>query len=407
MHACRFVRLFLAPLIALVSLPCLAGPFQAGTLVVQRLGDGSATLSNAAAPIAILEVTTAGSLAQTITLSTSGSDAQAGSGSANSEGLINTYYSGTLGYLSVPGYNAVPGTASVGSSGTIARINATLDGQGTIASRVFPTGTASPYYTNNFRSSIATSGSTFYAAGAGASIGGSWYFDGTQFGQVGIVPTSMRDLGIYNGQLYFSSNSTTGGTFIGINSLGTGLPTTSGQSATLQINTSTSGTNAGSPFGFVMFSTGSQGAGVLDLAYIADDRATTGGGLQKWVLNSGTWSNAWSLLVGSTSNALAATTTTNFGGLRGLAGTWDATTGATLYATTASGTENNSLISIVDAGSTPTTYTQLLSSGTKYIFRGVDFSPVPVPEPSTLALAGLGLVAAYASHRWRRHRSTT
>jgi hypothetical protein len=400
-----------ATLMALVSRPAPAQspqPFQPGSLVVQRLGDGTAVLSNAAAQISILEVTTAGSLTQTITLATTGSDAETGSGSAGSEGLLNTYFSGTVGFLSVPGYNAAVGTTSVGSATTVARINSTLDGSGAIVGRtVLASGTGTPFYTNNFRSSIATSGTTFYGFGAGSGVGGCWYVSGTQATQVAIVPTSMRNGEIYNGQLFFSSNSTTGGTFVGINSLGTGLPTASA-TASLVINTSTSGTGTGaSPYGFVMFSTGSQGAGVLDLAYIADDRAVTGGGLQKWTLSGTTWSNAWSLLVSGTSNGLAATTTTNFGGLRGLAGTWDATTGATLYATTASGTQNNSLISIVDTGfSTPTSYTALLSSGTNYIFRGVDFSPVPVPEPSTLALAGLGLVAAYASYR-RRRRSTT
>jgi len=46
-----------------------------------------------------------------------------------------------------------------------------------------------------------------------------------------------------------------------------------------------------------MFDTDANGS--LDLAYIADDRDSAGGGLQKWTFNGTLWSRSWSLLVGA------------------------------------------------------------------------------------------------------------
>ena len=408
--ALKFARLIFLSLAAVASAAVLASaaPFTEGTVVVERIGDGSTGLTNASFPIAILEVTTSGSVAQTISLATSGSNQQTDSGSATSNGYLNTYFSGTVGYVSVPGLNLGTGTTS--AAGTNTKVNSTLDASGSVINRtLFPTGgpPASPFSGNNFRSSIALSGSTFYAAGTASgspNTGGVWYYDGSAFTQVSstastVSVTNIRNVEIYNNQLYFSSSS---GTFLGISALGSGLPTTGPLLPSLTINMG----SGASPYAFVMFSTGSQGAGVLDLAYIADDRSATGGGLQKWTFNGASWSNSWSLLVGASgTSTLSSTTSTGFAGLRGLTGTWDAVTGATLYATTAAETNNNRLISILDSGITPTSYTTLASAGTNYVFRGVDVSPVaPVPEPSALVLAAVGGVAAIAVG-WRRRVS--
>jgi hypothetical protein len=155
--------------------------------------------------------------------------------------------------------------------------------------------------------------------------------------------------------------------------------------------------NAGagaSTYGFVMFDTNNDST--LDLAYLADDRTAAGGGLQKWTFNGSAWSNSWALLVNA-SNSLSATAGTGFAGLRGLTGSFSSGT-ATLFATTTE-TSNNRLISIVDAGSTPTTATGLASAGTNNVFRGVDI--VTVPEPTSLASLGCA-AALYAMHRRRR-----
>ena len=328
----------LASIATVVAPAAHAAPFSSGSLVVERVGDGTAALSSAATQISVLEVTKAGSLTQTITFPTSGSDQQSDSGSATSDGYLNTYG----GFVSVPGYNAAAGTASVASSNN--KVNSLLGTSGTVVTRtLFPTnGTASapysPFSGNNYRSSIATSGSTFYGVGTSSgapNTGGAWYFNG-DFMQVSSTatgqPTNLRVVDIFNNQLYATSAASTG---YGIWAIGSGLPTASGQTSTLLFNSTITGT--GSPYGFTMFSTGGQGAGVLDLAYIADDRTTAGGGLQKWTLSGTTWSNSWSLFVSGTptgSNTLQSGTAINFAGLRGLAGTYDSVLGASLYATT-------------------------------------------------------------------------
>lgn len=349
----------------------LLAAFTAGNLVVSRVGDGSTTLGSAATNVAIQEfATTGGSAVQTISLPGSGADQVTDSGSATSNGYINT----RLGNLGIPGYNSATGTGSVAGSNT--KVGTVYGSDGNRASRnVFPTGgpaatPPSPFSGNNFRSMIPTSSSTFYASGTSSgtpSTGGVWYYDGSNFTQVSSTATgqltNIRNVEIYGGQLYVSSSS---GTFVGISSVGTGLPVTTGQSATLQINLGT-----GSPYGFVMFDTDNDGT--LDRAYIADDRNVAGAGLQKWTLSSGTWSNSWSLLVNA-SNSLSATAGTGYAGLRGLTGTFINGT-ATLFATTTE-TSNNRLISISDTGSTtPTTASSIATAGTNYVFRGVDLAP--------------------------------
>jgi hypothetical protein len=401
---------FTAGIAALVSITTVvspaahADPFSSGSLVVERIGNGTTALSSTATQISVLEVTTAGSLTQTITFPTSGSDQQSDSGSATSNGYLNTYG----GFVSVPGYNAALGTASV--AGSNAKVNSLLGTSGTVVTRtLFPTGgpsgtPPSPFSGNNYRSSIATSGSTFYGVGTSSgspTTGGAWYFDGSAFTQVSstaatVSVTNLRTVEIYNNQLYFASSS---GTFLGVSSLGTGLPTSGPALPTLQIN---AGAGA-STYGFVMFSTGSQGAGVLDLAYLADDRTVAGGGIQKYSYNGTAWSNSWSLLVGASgTSTLQSGTGVGFAGIRGLAGTYDSVLGASLYATTTE-TSNNRLISIFDSGSTtPSTYTTLQSAGTNFVFRGVDLSPVAVPEPSTYAIAAVATLGMAGLIRRRR-----
>ena len=390
--------------------PAHAAGFSSGSLVVEMVGTGTATLTSAATQISILEVTTAGSLTQTIILPSGTSDPQTDSGSASSDGYLNTYG----GFVSVPGYNAALNTASVASSN--AKVNSLFDATGSVATRTLfpvggPSGTTpgtpagvSPFSGNNYRSSIATSGSTFYGVGTSSgspSTGGAWYFNGSAFTQVSSTatgqPTNLRVVEIYNNQLYATSAASTG---YGIWSIGSGLPTTAGTGtvATMAINTGTGGA-----YGFAMFSTGSQGAGVLDLAYIADDRAVAGGGLGKWTYNGTSWSNSWSLLVGASgTSTLQSGTGVGFAGIRGLAGTYDSVLGASLYATTTE-TSNNRLISIFDTGTTtPSTYTTLQSSGSNFAFRGVDFSPVAVPEPSTFAIAAVATLGMAGLIRRRR-----
>ena len=410
---------FTAGFAALASIATLVAPaapahaagFSSGSLVVERIGDGSTTLSNASAAISVLEVTTSGSLSQTITLPSSGTTPQTDSGSASSNGYLNTYFSGGVGYVSVPGLNLATGTVS--AAGLNVKVNSTLDATGNVINRtLFPTGgptgtPPSPFSGNNYRSSIATSGSTFYATGhsSGSPVtGGAWYFDGTAFTQVSSTATgqvtNLRNVEIYNNRLFFSTGS---GTTRGVYSIGSGLPTTSGQTATSFINMG----SVAEAYGFVLFDTNNDST--LDLAYVADDRTTvTAGGINRFDFSGGAWSQTGSAFRFDTSSSSLTTGTAAAGGslvsIRGLTGSYDAATStATLFATTTQ-TSNNSLISFLDTGSlsTSTTFNTLQSAGSNFAFRGVDLSPVAVPEPSTYAIAAMATLGMADLIRRRR-----
>ncbi|MCE2809848.1 MAG: Ig-like domain-containing protein [Planctomycetaceae bacterium] len=335
----------------------LLAAFVGGNLLVERIGDGSTALTNAAFQVSLLEyATSGGSAVQTMVLPTSGANQVTDSGTATSNGYLNILN----GRVAVPGYNSPAGTAGVATLNT--KVATVIGQDGNVASRtLFPTTGTIPFSGNNFRSMIATGSDTFYATGNGsATTGGIWYANAGSFTQISPTVTNARNVEIYNGQLFLSTGSGTPGIY----SVGSGLPTTTGQSATAAISTGV----GSSPYGFVMFDT--DGNGVLDRAYIADDRTGAGGGLQKWTFNGTSWSNSWALLVNG-SNALSGTAGSGFAGLRGLSGSFSNGV-ATLYATT-NEASNNRLISIVDTGaSTPTSATQLATAGANYVFRGVD-----------------------------------
>jgi hypothetical protein len=366
-----------------ISGSAMAGIFGSGNVVVESIGNGTTALSSAATAVSVIEMNTAGVTQQQLDLPTSGGTQVTDSGSATSNGYLNVYN----GLLAVSGYNAASGTASVAGSNTKVGTVIGSDGNVSNATRtVFPTSGTMPFTNNNFRSMIATGANTFYASGTGSgtpSTGGVWYANNGNFTQISSTatgqPTNMRNVEIYGGNLYTSSAASTGN---GVWQIGTGLATTAGQTSTLLIN---AGTGA-STYGFVLFDTNSDGTN--DLAYLADDRTTAGGGLQKWVLTGGTWTNSWSVLVNAT-GATSTTAATGFTGIRGLTGTWDALNGAQLFATTTE-TSNNRVIGFSDTGTTPTSFTNLASAGTNYVFRGVDLTAVPAPGAAALlGLAGL------------------
>jgi len=365
-------------------------------LVVERIGNGSTALSNASAAIAVQEFSTSGTLLQTLTDPFDSTNLLTDSGTATSNGYLNTYGR----YLAVPGLNLATGTASAAGQNVKAVNILGLDTN--VAGRVvFPTGgpsgtPPSPFSGNNFRSVIATSANTFYATGTSSgtpSTGGAWYYNGTDFVQVSSTQNNLRNVEIYGDQLYVTSAAAG---FLGISSVGTGLPTASGATTSLAISTGT----GSSPYGFVIFDT--NGDGTADRAYIADDRTSAGGGIQRWDLNSSSvWVNTYALLLNTSNGTLTTSTGTGIVAIRGLTGVWDALSGtAALYATTTE-TTNNRLVSLLDTGSAPTSFLTLSQAGSNFVYRGVDFSPVP--EPSTYLLAAMATgVLAWVGKRRRK-----
>ena len=228
---------------------------------------------------------------------------------------------------------------------------------------------------NNIRSAASTNGTDIWTGGtATAPNGGVWY---TSFGSgsgtaISGTVANTRVVNVAAGQLYVSSAS---GTTQGILTVGTGTPTTGGQTMALLTGFPTASGPSNYDYVFADPNT----------IYVADDRTTVGGGIEKWVQSGGTWTEAYSALGGATGNI----------GFRSLA----LSSGGTLYGV---GTDGN-LYSALDTGST-FTFNDLVAPATNEIFRGVDFAPTGVPEPGTLVLCGLAAIGAVGRRISRRRK---
>ncbi len=208
------------------------------------------------------------------------------------------------------------------------------------------------------------------------------------------VPLNARSIGIFGGQLYGSANVAVGSgvnaySFRGVYNVGTGLPTIANQLGSIIVGggTSNSGRIDGAWDFFIADSS---------TIYVADDDTTAPatGGLQKWLLSSGSWSKAWTAVPAGTI------------GLRGLTGI---VTGSSvqLFGITAvsTGSAANSLVALVDtlAGTSAPSFTTLATADTNYVFRGVAIAPVP--EPATVGIGLSGLAALAVARRIRRRRA--
>jgi hypothetical protein len=325
--------------------------FTAGNIVVERVGNGSTTLTSAASAINVVELNTSGTTQQTISTLFTGLNLLTETGSGTSNGYLNSYNTS----LGIPGYNSALTTASVAGLNT--KATNILGTGATVLNRVvFPiSGSPLPFTGNNFRSIIPTGSTTFYASGAGSSsTGGIWYYNGTSYTQVSTTQTNTRNVEIFNGNLYFSTGSGTAGIY----QVGTGLPTSSGQTATIVVA-------AASPYGFSISPDGKT-------MYVADDgtvNGNTGGGIQKWTKSGSTWTRQYTFAVQS----------------RGITVDYSGNN-PVIYATTVVISpiiDNNKIIKIEDTGSSASS-SDVLSAGSNYIFRGVDFAPAAAPSAPTI-----------------------
>ena len=355
----RWVRL----LTLLLLLPLVGrAQYGANNAVVVRVGDGAATLSAAAAPVSLLEFTSAGGApVSTLTLNNSATGLRlTTTGNSTTEGALFRTADGLQ--LSIAGYDAAAATAAVTGTG-IGRSVATVD-----VSRT-PTVQAAPatLSNNGNHRSAASAGTGFYSA---TSSGGMQYYTipGTAT-QLSTTPTNVRVVGIYGGQLYVTSMS---GSNVGLNTIGTGTPTTSGQTTTLIAQPGA--TTASSPYGFVLLDQSATETG-FDVAYIADDRASAAGGVYKFSKVGGVW----------TANSFISSAL----GTRYLAARLTGT-GVELYVATAGALytfSDNSGYNTAPTVTFPTA--SIATAGTNYGFRGVAFAPVsannPVPTITSLS----------------------
>ena len=316
------------------------GPLTTGNLVVYRVGDGSGTLTSAAAPVFVEERNpTTGAVVQTIPMPTAvnGSNRRlVAAGSSTSEGFLNVSNNGQ--YIVVTGYDANVATASVAgtSSSTVNRVI----GRITMTGSVDTTTALNTFSTGNIRSATSLDGANFWAVGSNTGEIYAGFGANTQTTVANNV-TNLRVTNIFGGQLYTSSGSGT----TRLATVGAGTPTNSGNTITNLPGFPTSGSPES--FFFADLDAGTPG---VDTVYVADD----GGTIQKYSLVSGSW---------TANGTLAAST------VRGLTGSVSGTT-VTLW-----GTSPSSLYKVTDTAGYNATITGSVSTiataGTNTAFRGI------------------------------------
>lgn len=337
----------------------LAGPFRPGNIVVARVGDGSAALTNAATAVFLDEYTPSGTLVQSVALPTSVSGnnrSLTAAGNATSELALTRSADGR--YLVLTGYQTAPGTANVAAtaSTSVTRVIGLIGADGSIDTS---TSTGSAFSQGSIRGAATADGTSFYSVGANSGVRyqalGS--FASTQ---LNTDPANIRSINVVGGSVYVSSASDP---FIGLNQVGTGLPT-----ATSQVTALLPAPANASPYGFYLADLDATVPGV-DVAYVADERAAAG--IQKWSLVGGTW-----VLNGTISGS----------GVRGLQGSTSGTS-VSLVASTAT-----NLYALADntGYNVAPVLTQLpaalATAGTNKAFRGIAMAPV-APAPAIASLA--------------------
>ncbi|MGQ0629247.1 MAG: hypothetical protein ACT4PL_14240 [Phycisphaerales bacterium] len=360
--------------LCLLAGTAFAGPWTSGNLVVlqlgpsQNMGTGAPNLNSVAHAVSLREFTTLGlATGNDLAINSGASDTRLTmAGSATSEGQMNLSEDGQ--FLMFAGYDAAAGTSgpAAGSSiatSTTANVNRVVGrvdfSQNTSLFRISDT-----FSTNNFRSAASTNGTTFVGAASGAGLRNLDPMGGNT--TTTVVTSNLLnnrvaryDLG---GRLFVSASS---GAFQGVSEVIAGVttalpgfPTASGPSAY--------------DFEFVSST----------LLYVADDRTSAAGGLQRWELVSGSWMLQYTLAVTS--------------GLRSIAVTQDGAGNNVIYGisggTSAGGVTN--LIAITDLGAGSTS-SILATAASGNVFRSVEFVPSQIPTPGATGLVALaGLLAA-------------
>jgi predicted extracellular nuclease len=324
--------------------------FTPGNLVVYRVGTGTGALGSAATAVFLDEYTPTGTLVQSIAMPTADSGSNqtlTAAGNSTSEGFLDLSSDGR--YLVLGGYDAAVGTASIAgtASASVNRVIGRVDANGNVDTT---TALTNAFSGGNIRGVTSVDGTSFWATGSNTGVVYATF--GANTGTiVSSNVTNLRAIDIFDNQLYVSSGSGTN-TFRGVNTVGTGTPTTTGQ-VTTRLPGLADATNPSS-YGFVFFDLSAAVAG-MDTLYIADDSA---GQIQKFTFNGTNW---------AADGSVAAS------GVRGLTGSLSGSD-VSLYAT--SGT---TLFFVADSsgydGTLTGTAVTRATAATNTAFRGIDFAP--------------------------------
>jgi hypothetical protein len=341
-----------------------AAPTCEATVFVLRVGDGAASLNSAATPLFVEErLTTDGSLVRTITIPATGASALTQSGSATSEGWINRSTDGR--YVVFPGYAADAGTASISGTTNVStdatQVNrgvGRIDSDGTVDTS---TRLVDAFSGGNPRGVASVDGTAFWITGNGAgSTSGTFYVTfGSTGAAVRLDTGTVTDAFIADGQLYDASTSA-------VNAVGTGLPTTAGQT-----DTAIASVSSIRSFAFV----DTDATAGVDTLYVAVDSSsgTTGViNVQKFTLDTAT--STW-----SKDAAFAPQLAGVSGGGSGVRGLTAWVDGGVVHVVAALAvTSANRLVSFVDDSETPAVNV-IATAAANTVFRGVAPSPNVAP----------------------------
>ena len=334
------------------------GGFTPGNLVVVRVGNGSSSLSSVSTAVFLDEYTPNGTFVQTVPMPTAlnGNNRRLTmSGTATSEGVLSL--SGDGQHLLLAGYDADVGIGAIAASSSSAfnRVVAKVSLSGLIDTTNVITDS---YSANNIRGATGN-GDNLWATGTG-NPGGVRFINGMGTTTTLITPTNTRVVQTFGGNLYFSSSSTGSR---GIFQIGTGLPTSAGQTI-MPIASATS------PYGFAFLDREPSVAGV-DTLYVADD----GTNLRKFSFDGTTWTLQGVWGIASTGFHLAAQD--------------NGANGVDLYLTR--GTNSLSKLTDTAAYNQPinaAALTPIVPVGANTAFRGIIVVPSPVqatPTPTETA----------------------
>lgn len=288
------MRILLCSLLFACVAQSSAQSFGNGNIVVVRIGTGALPMTaGTAQPVYLDEYTPCGDLVRSIALpvTISGSNRRLTlppSSVDYTEGFISLSEDGQ--YLALGGYDAATGTVAVtgSTSSTVNRVVGIINAAANVNTT---TAFSNRFSTVSIRSAI-TDGNNVWAAGGN---GGIVYATAGSTGTSNILLTSAtgRCLGIYDGQLYATSTATN----LRMTRIGTGLPTTAGQTMT---NLPGYATTGGNPLQFFMAHL--NGSDTVNVLYIADNNQ-----LKKYSLVAGSW----------TANGTIGTTSDKYRGLTG------------------------------------------------------------------------------------------
>ncbi|MFB2644698.1 ExeM/NucH family extracellular endonuclease, partial [Raphidiopsis sp. BLCC-F218] len=342
-------------------------PFTAGNLVVYRVGSGTGNLVNTGNPVFLDEYTPTGTLVQSIPIPTTSSGTNSpliASGTATSEGLLSLSTDGK--YLLLTGYGRTTGgTGSLsGTTGAnTPRVVGRVDASGNIDTTTALTDFAN---TNNPRSVTSNNGTDLWVAGGAGGVRYTTLGSTTSVDLSSTTFSNVRQLNIFNDQLYASSGSNN---FRGVETVGTGLPITGPQTIT-RLAGLTDTTNP-STYAFFLADLSPSITGV-DTLYVADDGL---GALSKFSLVGGNW----------VANGKIGEDTDDY---RGLTASVSGTT-VTLFATRKGGSGpsgGGELVTLTDASgynsSLTGNITLLATAGANTAFRGVAFAPANISTPT-------------------------